>query len=167
MNNVYEPPSYDGAQALADAIEANDPDILAPMIIAAALYEDDFDIVHAACVRLSSHPDEVVRSNAILGFGHLARLFGRLGEEAPAIVKRGLADESACVRGQAYAAAGDLQHFWISSCAMPPQSSLPPRDPLLSSTKALAKLSAALATRSADGAWDSTGTTPTHTGKAS
>lgn len=38
---------------------------------------------------------------------------------------------------------------------------------LLSATKAPAKLSAALTTRSADGTWDSTGTTPTHTGKAS
>lgn len=111
MNNVYEQPSYDGAQALAEAIEANDPNILAPMIIAATLYEDDFDTVHTACLRLSSHPDEVVRGNAILGFGHLARLFGRLGKEAPAIVRRGLTDDSAYVRGQAYAAAGDLQHF--------------------------------------------------------
>lgn len=111
MNNVYEQPSYGGAQALAEAIEANDPDVLAPMIIAAALYEDDFDMAYSACVKLSSHPDEVVRGNAILGLGHLARLFGRLGEEAPAIVKHGLADESAYVRGQAYAAAGDLQHF--------------------------------------------------------
>jgi hypothetical protein len=108
---MYEQPGYDDAQALAEAIEANDPGILAPRIIAAALYEDDFDTVHSACVKLSSHLDEVVRGNAILGFGHLARLFGRLGEEAPAIVKRGLADESAYVRGQAYAAAGDLQHF--------------------------------------------------------
>jgi hypothetical protein len=81
------------------------------MIIAAALYEDDFDTAYGACVQLSSHPDEVVRGNAILGFGHLARLFGRLGDEAPAIVKQGLIDVSAYVRGQAYAAAGDLHHF--------------------------------------------------------
>lgn len=111
MNNVFEQPSYDGPQALAEAIQANDPDVLAPMIIAAALYEDDFDTAYAACVKLSSHLDENVRGNAILGLGHLARLFGRLGEEAPSIVKRGLTDASSYVRGQAYAAAGDLQHF--------------------------------------------------------
>lgn len=81
------------------------------MVIAAALYEDDFDTAYGACVQLSSHPDEVVRGNAILGFGHLARLFGRLGEEAPPLVTRALADTSDYVRGQAYAAAGDLQHF--------------------------------------------------------
>jgi hypothetical protein len=54
--------------------------------------------------------DEVARGNAILGFGHLARLFGRLGDESPGIVKRGLVDTSTYVRGQAYAAAGDLQN---------------------------------------------------------
>lgn len=111
MTNVYEQPKYDGAQALIEAIKVNDPDVLGPMIIAAALYEDDFDTVYAACMQLSSHPDEVVRGNAILGFGHVARLFGRLGDEAPAIVKQGLIDASAYVRGQAYAAAGDLRHF--------------------------------------------------------
>lgn len=120
MKNVYEQPSYDGAQALTEAIEANDPDVLASMIIAAALYEDDFDTAYGACVQLSSHPHEAVRGNAILGFGHLARLFGRLGEEAPSIVKRGLADESAYVRGQAYAAAGDLQHFLDIELRDPP-----------------------------------------------
>jgi hypothetical protein len=111
MNNVYEQLKYDGAQSLIDAIKANNPDVLGQTIIAAALYEDDFDTAYGACVQLSSHPDEVVRGNAILGFGHLARLFGRLGDEAPPIVKQGLIDASAYVRGQAYAAAGDLHHF--------------------------------------------------------
>jgi hypothetical protein len=111
MTNVYEQPKYEGPQALLDAIKANNIDVLGPMIIAAALYEDDFDTAYRACVQLSSHADEVVRGNAILGFGHLARLFGRLGDEAPGIVKRGLVDSSGYVRGQAHAAAGDLQHF--------------------------------------------------------
>lgn len=120
MNNVYEQPAYDGPQALVEAIEANDPNVLGPMIIAAALYEDDFDVVYDACLKLSSHPDEVVRGNAILGFGHLARLFGRLRDEAPSIVKRGLVDDSNYVRGQAYAAAGDLQHFLGIELRAPP-----------------------------------------------
>lgn len=122
MNNVYEQPTYDGAEALAKAIEVNDPSVLGPMIIAAALYEDNFDTAYDACVKLGSHPDEVVRGNAILGFGHLARLFGRLGDEAPSIVKRGLVDDSSYVRGQAHAAAGDLQHFLdIELRESPPQ----------------------------------------------
>jgi hypothetical protein len=111
MSNFYEQPAYAGAQALTDAIEADDANVLAPMIVAASLYEDDFNIAYGACMRLSTHADEVVRGNAILGLGHLARLFEQLGPEAPEIVKRGLTDSSAYVRGQAHATAGDLQHF--------------------------------------------------------
>jgi hypothetical protein len=111
MTNVYEQPKYQGPEALAQAIQTNSAEVLGSMIIAAALYEDDFDTIYDACVRLSAHPDEVVRGNAILSFGHLARLFGQAGHEAPEIVKFGLTDSSAYVRGQAYAAAGDLKHF--------------------------------------------------------
>lgn len=111
MTNVFEQPKYEGSQALRDAIQKNDANVLGPLIIAAALYEDDFDVAYDACVQLSSHLDEVVRGNAILGLGHLARLFGRLGSDAPAIIGRALADSSGYVRGQAHAAAGDLQHF--------------------------------------------------------
>ena len=111
MTRFFEQPTYNGPETLRDAIAKDDPEVLAPLIIGAALYEDDFDIVYRACITLSTHSDEIVRGNAILGFGHLARLFGRTGEEAPGIVKRGLADPSDYVRGQAYAAAGDLEHF--------------------------------------------------------
>ena len=81
------------------------------MIVAAALYEEDFNLVYDACVQLSEHSDEIVRGNAVLGLGHLARLFGRLGDEAPSILRRSLGDPSAYVRGQAYAAASDVRHF--------------------------------------------------------
>jgi hypothetical protein len=111
MTSAYEQPTYGGVQALRDALEKDDPEVLGPMIIAAALYEEDFDVVYKACVQISSHSDEIVRGNAILGFGHLARLFGRLGDEAPGLVKNALLDTSEYVRGQAYAAAGDLRHF--------------------------------------------------------
>lgn len=111
MTNTYQQPEYPGSSALFEAIAANDAEVLGPMIIAAALYEDDFDIAYRACLQLSAHIDEIVRGNAILSFGHLARIFGRLGSEAPAIVRRGLVDTSAYVRGQSHAAAGDLHHF--------------------------------------------------------
>lgn len=111
MTSIYEEPRYSGSQELRDAIDNNDPDVLGPMIVAAALHEENFDIVYKACVQLSKHPDEIVRGNAILGLGHLARLFGRLEAEAPRIVRDGLLDASDYVRGQAHAAAGDLQHF--------------------------------------------------------
>jgi hypothetical protein len=125
MTNVYEQPKYEGPQALVDAIQTNNADVLGPMIIAAALYEDDFDTVYGACVKLSAHSDAIVRGNAILSLGHLARLFGRLGDEAAEIVKCGLADSSAYVRGQAYAAAGDLHHFLGIEVRGPDSDQLP------------------------------------------
>ena len=109
--NTYEQPTYEGREALQEALRHDDPTVLAQMIIGAALYEEDFDVVEAACVQLSAHPDEIVRGNAVLGFGHLARLFGRAGTIAVDIVKKALLDESSYVRGQAHAAASDLEHF--------------------------------------------------------
>ena len=111
MSNVFQQPEYQGQQALLDAINRNDTALLPSMIIATVLYEDDFDFARTACIRLCSHDNETIRGNAILGFGHLARLFGRQGEQEIALVKRALHDPSAYVRGQANAAAGDLKHF--------------------------------------------------------
>lgn len=111
MTNVYEQPRYEGARALAEAIDADDDELLASMIVAAALYEDDFAVVHRACVHLSKHADDQVRGNAVLGFGHIARAFGRLGDDAIAILRNRLHDPSAYVRGQAHAAVGDVRQF--------------------------------------------------------
>ena len=111
MTNTYMHPRYAGQEQLTEAIEANDVERLREMIIAAALHEEDFDFASSACVRLSRHTDEFVRGNAVLGLGHIARLFGRLGTDAVETVKTSLDDPSGYVRGQAHAAAGDLAHF--------------------------------------------------------
>lgn len=111
MTNTYVQPRYEGQQVLLDAIAANDADQLGPMIIAAALYEEDFDFVQRVCVMLSSHADEIVRGNAVLGFGHISRLFERLSPEAVDIVRNSLHDPSDYVRGQAHAAADDVSQF--------------------------------------------------------
>jgi hypothetical protein len=75
------------------------------------LYEEDFDFVQAACIRLAANDDEVVRGNAVLGFGHLARRFGELLPEGVSVVRAALSDPSEYVRGQAHAAADDISHF--------------------------------------------------------
>lgn len=111
MSNIYVQPQYEGKQSLLDAIANDDVEALISMIIAAALYEDDFDFVQRACVELSSHADENVRGNAVLGFGHIARLFERLSNEAIDIVRNHLDDPSDYVRGHAYSAASDVSHF--------------------------------------------------------
>ena len=111
MTNVFVQPEWKDQQTLLEAIERNDVEALGPMIIAAALYEEDSEFVEAACLRLSKHEDEIVRGNAILGFGHTARLAGKLSRPAIEAVRDGLQDPSGYVRGQAHAAAGDLEHF--------------------------------------------------------
>ena len=64
------------------------------------------------CLGLVGHVDETVRGNAILGLGHIARTCRRLdvARVAPKI-RAALADPSEYVRGQAEAAAGDLEVF--------------------------------------------------------
>jgi hypothetical protein len=111
MHATYVHPEYEGPESLLEAVAANDVEKLGPMIVAAALCEEDFDFVQRICVQLSSHSDEIVRGNAVLAFGHLARLFEALSDEAVDIVRDRLRDPSSYVRGQAHAAADDLSHF--------------------------------------------------------
>lgn len=111
MTDVFRQPEYKGQQSLLDAIDRNDVAILPSMIIATALYEEDFEFARMACVRLSEHEDESIRGNAVLGFGHLARLFAELGDQEIAIVKRSLNDPSDYVRQKAHSAADDLKQF--------------------------------------------------------
>ena len=111
MTNTFSQPSYPGKLKLLDAIAIDDRDSLPALIVAAALYEADRLVVENACVALSAHSDEVIRGNAILGFGHIARRFRAIGEGVQDIVTRGVTDSSEYVRGQAYAAADDLECF--------------------------------------------------------
>lgn len=56
--------------------------------------------------------DPLVRGGALLSFGHLARRFGQLPREPVYdLVAHGLVDADGHVRGQADAAADDLEQF--------------------------------------------------------
>ncbi len=85
---------------------------MAAAVLSAALHSDDLAWAEQLCVRLAGHAHEQVRGNAVLGLGHLARRFGRLteGRVAP-LMAAALHDTSAYVRGQAAAAADDLEQF--------------------------------------------------------
>lgn len=86
-------------------------DDLPGILVAVALHESDLVWAQAYCLALADHANEYVRGNAILGFGHLARRFGQLTEEARPVIQRGLLDASAFVRGQAEASADDVGQF--------------------------------------------------------
>jgi hypothetical protein len=81
------------------------------ILVAVALHEADLGWAQEYCLSLASHPNENVRGNAILGFGHLARRFGQLTAEAKPIIQAALIDSSAFVRGQAEASADDVGQF--------------------------------------------------------
>jgi hypothetical protein len=68
------------------------------------------------CLRLASHPDARVRGNAILGFGHLARIFRSLNRSAvQPLLEAGLVDPDPVVRRQAISAAEDVEWYlgWV------------------------------------------------------
>lgn len=66
----------------------------------------------AVCVRLATHPDPLVRGNAIMGFGHIARTFGKLDMTVVGpLMTAALRDPEPHVHGQADEACGDLRVF--------------------------------------------------------
>ena len=81
------------------------------VVISVSLYEDELHWAQDFCIGLASHTDPYVRGNAVLGLGHLARRFGTLSPAAAPIVAAALRDPDEFVRGQAHAAADDLDHF--------------------------------------------------------
>lgn len=94
------------------AIARNDPQELLYVPILVSLDPPDCAWSEAICTRLASHTDPWVRGNAILGFGHLARMCGAVDEEkVRPFIETGLADTHAHVRGHANDAAHDLNHF--------------------------------------------------------
>ncbi len=94
------------------AVVENDPDVLLRVVIGVSMHEENQQYAEALCIRLSSHPHFNVRGNAILGFGHIARVHGKLNREVVyPIIERGLSDPHEYVRGQAQGAKEDTEHF--------------------------------------------------------
>lgn len=109
---LYEPIDDLSIADARAAIARNDPEELAYVPVAVGLNADDLAAAQEICIGLAGHADPAVRGNALLGLGHLARRFRRLDRERVApLVQRGLKDSNAFARGQAHAAADDLEHF--------------------------------------------------------
>ena len=65
---------------IESAILRNEPRELSRAVLSAALYFDDPQLAQAICIRLSDHANANVRGNAVLGFGHIARVHRQLTE---------------------------------------------------------------------------------------
>lgn len=108
----YEPIQRYNKTEIENAIEENDTEELPLMVLSIALYSDNCQYAEDFCVRFSNHAHFAVRANAIQGFGHIARIDGKLNEELiKPIIKRALKDESEFVRGAAIDAKDDTKHF--------------------------------------------------------
>lgn len=87
------------------------PDELLHVPIVVSLDPPDCVWSLAICRRLSAHPDTRVRANAILGFGHLARMCGALEPDVRQLIESALDDPDENVRFKANDAAHDINHF--------------------------------------------------------
>ncbi len=93
-------------------MERDDPIELMDLISEIALEEADGLFAANCCARLARHRNAMVRGNAVMGFGHLARRFGQLdGRRIHRLVDIALHDQSDYVRAQAESAAEDLTTF--------------------------------------------------------
>ena len=107
-------PSAEAAfrRAAEDAIERDEAWELADLVLRIAQEAASREWAQSCCIQLSRHHSAEVRGNAVTGFGHLARRFGRV--EPQGVRRRveiALHDPSAYVRSQARSAALDLHTF--------------------------------------------------------
>lgn len=94
------------------ALQADDPDLLLRAVIAVGMHDSDWRYAQDLCVRLSSHWHFNVRGNAILAFGHIARVHGQLDRTmVQPIIEKALRDADDYVRSQGFDAAADTGHF--------------------------------------------------------
>src|SRR5687767_8353198 len=119
-NRRYEEiPEFSREQVEA-AIRRDDPKELLYVAVSAALHAEDRLWAEGVCVRLASHPHVTVRGDALMGFGHLARLYGALdAEKVRPLIDLGLRDRDPYVRGHAHDAAADVEHFLGWNIARP------------------------------------------------
>jgi len=94
------------------AIERDDPVELQDVVLRIAIEADEREWAQSCCVQLARHRSALVRGNAVAGFGHLARRFGRLDpQRIKRVVEIALWDRNDYVREQAESAADDLLTF--------------------------------------------------------
>ena len=102
------------------AIERDNPDELLYAVLSAALYDPDPIWAAGICLKLASHPHFNVRGNALLGFGHIARLHGTMDRNlVQPIVEAALRDPHDYVRAQADCTLDDFEVFLKWDIARP------------------------------------------------
>lgn len=99
-------------ETVEQAVFDNDVEALLQAVIAVSMHDANWRYAQDLCVRLSSHPHFNVRGNAVLGFGHIARVHRQLEQgTVQSIIEAALSDPDDYVRGHAVDAADDTSHF--------------------------------------------------------
>jgi hypothetical protein len=109
-NRYIRPPIPNSAE-LDAALNTDDVDALRRMVIAVTALGEDADRATGLVRQLLRHKDELVRGNAVLGIGHIARRFGSVPADLLPRLRAAKTDPSDYVRGHAASAADDLRMF--------------------------------------------------------
>jgi hypothetical protein len=106
-----DPPAFSRA-AVDEALQKDDTEVLRSAVVSVSLYSDDQEFAEHLCQTLAIHDDPIIRGNAILGLGHLARKHGSLDLiGAVPLLTMALGDANAYISGHAKSAVDDIQHF--------------------------------------------------------
>ena len=98
--------------AVEQALRDDDEEALLRAVIGVSMHDNDWRYAQGLCVRLSAHPHFNVRGNAVLGFGHIARVHRQLDRAlVQPIIQAALRDENDYIRGQAVCAMDDTEFF--------------------------------------------------------
>lgn len=98
--------------AVLRLIDAGECESAAKALIGMALHSTTLEPALDVVLSAARSSDPFIRGNALLSFGHLARRFGEIPEDPVySFVVQGLGDPDSFVRGQADAAADDLNQF--------------------------------------------------------
>jgi len=109
---IYEDVPAMTREDVDSALRSGSADRMAIAILSIALHDRELEFAQSLCLRYCATKHSVVRGVAILGIGHLARRFGRVDQtKVEPIVQWALVDSDPYIRGQAEAAAGDIDHF--------------------------------------------------------
>lgn len=93
------------------ALLRDNPNELSLVVLSVALYGAAF-WAEDICLHLATHKQENVRGNAVLGFGHIARIHRQLSrDKVKPLLESAFQDKSAFVRAQAEAARNDVEVF--------------------------------------------------------
>lgn len=93
-------------------INSNNKDNVVKGLLGLALHGSGFDFIQDTLVKFSKNEDGNIRGIAILGFGQIARIYGKVDKDVVLpIVKNGLKDISKFVRGHSNSALDDINFF--------------------------------------------------------